>query len=94
MRFTRTIFSLLQNEGWWSDAEDKEFRQFCRKSVLDAMAKAEKKLKPNPMLLFTDVYDRIPPHLREQMTQQMEHVKNNKERYPLESFRPMQDPEL
>ena len=88
-----TIHSLPQNLGWWSTAEEEEYHQHCRKSVLDAMTKAEQQKKPNPLLLFSDVYDRMPSHIREQMTQQVEHMGKYKAHYATEDFRPVVDPE-
>ncbi len=57
--------------------------------VLEAFAKAEKKRKPNPELMFDDVYDKLPKHLEKQKKEMVEHVMQNKEHYPMDSFKPM-----
>ncbi len=54
--------------------------------MLAAFSIAEKKLKPNPELLFTDVYKEMPPHLEKQMAQMKKHVTSHKEHYPLDGY--------
>ena len=57
--------------------------------VLDAFNDAEKRLKPNPELLFTDVYDEMPERLKQQMKEMKEHVTKYSEHYPLKMFEEM-----
>lgn len=46
----------MTEKGWWSEAQDKALVLECRQQVRDALAKAEKQLKPSVVHLFTDVY--------------------------------------
>ncbi|VDP76741.1 unnamed protein product [Echinostoma caproni] len=71
---------LLRKE-WITEEEEKKMRTDVRKQVL--FARCEAKKKPNPFLLFTDVYSSMPPRLRRQMLASKEHVERYKENYPL-----------
>ena len=57
--------------------------------VLEAFTKAEKKKKPNPELMFEDVYHELPRHLQKQMEEMKQHVLQHKEHYPVDIFEPM-----
>ena len=57
---------------------------------MEAFQRAEKKKKPTPDYLFTDVYDELTPQLTRQMRDMKEHVNKYKEHYPLDSYEPMQ----
>jgi 2-oxoisovalerate dehydrogenase E1 component alpha subunit len=57
--------------------------------VLEAFNRAEKMLKPNPELLFTDVYDKMPKRLEKQLKDMKEHVKIYPEHYPVKMFEKM-----
>ncbi|XP_065559795.1 2-oxoisovalerate dehydrogenase subunit alpha, mitochondrial-like [Artemia franciscana] len=76
----------LVSKGWWDDAKEKAWKEQNKKEVLQAFARAEKKLKPNWTELFKDVYHEMPQHLREQMKQMQEHVKKYEEHYQVKSF--------
>ena len=39
--------------------------------------------------MFDDVYDKLPKHLEKQKKEMVEHVMQNKEHYPMDSFKPM-----
>ena len=54
--------------------------------VLQAFARAEKKLKPNWKEMFTEVYDTIPTDLQRQMADMESHVKMYKDQYPLKNY--------
>ncbi|NXE58085.1 ODBA dehydrogenase, partial [Casuarius casuarius] len=54
--------------------------------VMEAFEEAERKLKPNPQLLFSDVYREMPPHLRKQQAALARHLQQYGEHYPLERF--------
>jgi 2-oxoisovalerate dehydrogenase E1 component alpha subunit len=45
---------------------EKEFKSQTRSDVLKAFMAAEKIDKPHWSEMFTDVYDEVPPHLKEQ----------------------------
>jgi hypothetical protein len=63
--------------------------RFSDLQVLQAVARAEKKKKPTPVELFTDVYAEMPIHLQKQMNSMKEHVMRHKKHYPVDKFEPM-----
>ena len=56
---------------------------------MKAFAEAEPRKRPNPIEMFSDVYDELPQHLQRQMEEMKEHVMANKEQYPLEQYEKM-----
>ncbi|NWH83043.1 ODBA dehydrogenase, partial [Piaya cayana] len=54
--------------------------------VMEAFEEAERKPKPSPRLLFSDVYQELPPHLRRQREALERHLQLYGEHYPLEQF--------
>lgn len=54
--------------------------------VMEAFEKAEKRLKPHPDLLFSDVYEEMTPNLNKQKEAMWRHVQQYKEHYPLDLF--------
>lgn len=73
---------------WWTEGEEKTWKQNARKMVMDEFQKAEKMHKPAPTELFQDVYKELPKHLKRQQEQMEEHVKAHKEHYPFEIHKP------
>ncbi len=49
-------------------------------------AKAEKVLKPDWRLLFTDVYEKMTPQLKKQLSEMEEHVSKYSDHYPLQNY--------
>lgn len=43
--------------------QEKEWKENCKRQVMTAFARAEKKLKPNWKEIFTDVYYEMPLHI-------------------------------
>ncbi|NXS42649.1 ODBA dehydrogenase, partial [Balaeniceps rex] len=76
----------MLNRGWWDEEEEKGWRKSSRKMVMEAFEQAERKPKPNPQLLFSDVYQEMPPHLRRQRAALEQHLQHYGEHYPLEHF--------
>lgn len=72
--------------GWWSEDDERSWRKQSRKMVMEAFEKAERRLKPNPDLLFTDVYEEMTPGLNKQRESMWRHVQQYKEHYPLDLF--------
>ena len=58
--------------------------------VMEAFQRAEKKKKPSPDLLFTDVFQEMTPPLEKQLKEMKEHVTKYSEHYPLGSHEPWQ----
>lgn len=54
--------------------------------VMEAFQQAERKLKPNPNLLFSDVYQEMPAQLRKQQESLARHLQTYGEHYPLDHF--------
>ncbi|KZS13846.1 2-oxoisovalerate dehydrogenase subunit alpha [Daphnia magna] len=76
----------MLSKGWWGDVQEKEWKEDCKRQVMTAFARAEKKLKPNWKEIFTDVYHEMPSHITEQLKQMEEHVQKYAEHYPLKNF--------
>ncbi|XP_053908853.1 2-oxoisovalerate dehydrogenase subunit alpha, mitochondrial isoform X2 [Cuculus canorus] len=76
----------MVNRGWWDEEQEKGWRKSSRKMVMEAFEEAERKPKPSPQLLFSDVYRELPPHLRRQRAALERHLQLYGEHYPLEHF--------
>ncbi|XP_023380903.1 2-oxoisovalerate dehydrogenase subunit alpha, mitochondrial [Pteropus vampyrus] len=76
----------MQSHGWWDDEQEKAWRKQSRKKVMEAFEQAERKLKPNPKLLFSDVYQEMPAQLRKQQESLARHLQTYGEHYPLDHF--------
>uniref|UniRef100_A0A8B9MZ65 2-oxoisovalerate dehydrogenase subunit alpha n=1 Tax=Accipiter nisus TaxID=211598 RepID=A0A8B9MZ65_9AVES len=76
----------MLNWGWWDKEEEKGWRKSSRKMVMEAFEQVERKLKPNPKLLFSDVYREMPPHLQRQRAALEQHLQHYGKHYPLEHF--------
>lgn len=53
----------LMSKGYWDEEQDREFIKQIKKDVLKEFGEAEKRLKPNWLEMFQDVYKDMPPHL-------------------------------
>ncbi|XP_035950795.1 2-oxoisovalerate dehydrogenase subunit alpha, mitochondrial isoform X2 [Halichoerus grypus] len=76
----------LQSRGWWDDEQEKAWRKQSRKKVMEAFEQAERKPKPSPSLLFSDVYQEMPAQLRKQQEALARHLQTYGEHYPLDHF--------
>lgn len=72
--------------NWWSEDDERSWRKQSRKTVMEAFENAEKRLKPNVELMFTDVYQEMTPNLKKQRESMWRHVKQYKEHYPLDLY--------
>lgn len=72
--------------SWWSEDDERTWRKQSRKMVMEAFERAEKRLKPNPELMFTDVYQEVTPLLSKQRESMWKHVQQYKEHYPLDLY--------
>ena len=54
--------------------------------IMNTFQQAEKEQKPNPSLMFTEVYSELPAHLQKQKEQMWSHVRNYPSNYPLDKF--------
>ncbi|CAM2110426.1 unnamed protein product [Caretta caretta] len=76
----------LRGRGWWDEEQEKSWRKKSRKRVMEAFEQAERKLKPGPQHLFSDVYHEMPPHLQKQQEALLRHLQLYGDHYPLEHF--------
>nr|KAF6407225.1 hypothetical protein HJG59_009896 [Molossus molossus] len=76
----------MESRGWWDNEQEKAWRKQSRKKVMEAFEQAERKLKPNPNLLFSDVYQEMPAQLRKQQESLARHLQTYGEHYPLDHF--------
>lgn len=83
------IRNYLMDHGWWDDSQETAWKEKSKTMVMEAFARAEKKKRPNPELLFSDVYDEMPPRIHKQMEDMKSHCTQYKEYYPLDSHEPM-----
>ncbi|VDK74851.1 unnamed protein product [Litomosoides sigmodontis] len=78
--------TVLQNKGWWSDEEDKAYREKMRKEIMSAFLNAEKIPKPHILSMFDDVYKEMPKNLQEQRNELAEHLNHYGKHYPMKDF--------
>ncbi|KAL8219782.1 UNVERIFIED_CONTAM: hypothetical protein K2H54_033584 [Gekko kuhli] len=76
----------MVNQGWWDEDQEKTWRKKSRKRVMEAFEEAERKLKPKPQLLFSDVYYEMPWHIQKQQESLERHLKQYGEHYPLGQY--------
>nr|XP_056701717.1 2-oxoisovalerate dehydrogenase subunit alpha, mitochondrial [Euleptes europaea] len=76
----------MVGQGWWDEDQEKNWRKKSRKRVMEAFEEAERKLKPQPQLLFSDVYCETPWHIQKQQESLEHHLKQYGEHYPLGQF--------
>ncbi|XP_078517188.1 2-oxoisovalerate dehydrogenase subunit alpha, mitochondrial [Lissotriton helveticus] len=81
----RIRFYML-NRGWWDEDQEKTWRKKSRKMVMEAFEQAERKLKPKPELMFSDVYATMPSHIQKQQESLFRHLKIYGEHYPLDLY--------
>jgi len=80
------FYNYIQRKGIWSEEEDKAWKDDTRKQVLQAFARAEKRLKPSWSEMFTEVYDQLPEDLKRQKEEMEAHVKMYKDKYPVSNY--------
>uniref|UniRef100_A0A6U5AY64 2-oxoisovalerate dehydrogenase subunit alpha n=1 Tax=Hemiselmis andersenii TaxID=464988 RepID=A0A6U5AY64_HEMAN len=68
------IKMFLERKGWVEEGTEEKLREEAKKEVLEALVAAEAKKKLGLADLFTDVYDSLPPHLREQEEEMRRHL--------------------
>ena len=62
--------NFLTERGWWSDAMEEETKARHRKSVIEAMGRAEKKKRPSLTSMFEDTYrGELPDNLKDQRSE-------------------------
>ena len=64
----------LHNKGWWDYEHEAELRKVSRKRAIKALNDAEQLPNPHIKHLFTDVFEEMPEHLKEQMVELQDHL--------------------
>ncbi|XP_043278499.1 2-oxoisovalerate dehydrogenase subunit alpha, mitochondrial [Venturia canescens] len=77
----------LENLGYWNGTEETLLQKSIKSEVLSSFNEAELKLKPHWKELFTDVYQQIPQHIKNQMEAMESHLKEYGEHYPLKGYK-------
>ncbi|CAH8829236.1 unnamed protein product, partial [Trichobilharzia szidati] len=57
----------LLKQGWLDEKDEEEMRKKIKEQIMETFVSCEAKNKPNPLLLFTDVYAKMPSRIRQQM---------------------------
>ncbi|AOW03794.1 thiamine diphosphate-binding protein [Yarrowia lipolytica] len=76
----------LELNKHWNEEEEQKFRTQARKDILTAFSKAEKVKKPEIVSAFTDCWEDIPPHLKEQQQELGEILDTYPEHFDLSAF--------
>uniref|UniRef100_A0A0K0DYT9 2-oxoisovalerate dehydrogenase subunit alpha n=1 Tax=Strongyloides stercoralis TaxID=6248 RepID=A0A0K0DYT9_STRER len=84
----KRFYQYLISNNYWSEEEDKEWIKDARKEVLTAFNNAEKVKKAYPNDMFNDVYHELPNHIKKQMDEMNEHLKEYGQHYPLDQYSP------
>ncbi|VFR00262.1 unnamed protein product [Cuscuta campestris] len=72
----------VEKKGWWSGEKESQLRRDLRRQVLEAIQEAEGMEKPSLSELFADVYDHLPPNLKEQERSLRDIVERHPKDYP------------
>ncbi|XP_072032483.1 2-oxoisovalerate dehydrogenase subunit alpha, mitochondrial-like [Amphiura filiformis] len=72
----------MMDQGWWDIDTEKAWMKQIKKEIMQEFQKAERRKKPSPTYMFTDVYDEMPTRLQQQMEDMKQHVQKYKEHYP------------
>ncbi|PRD33639.1 UNVERIFIED_CONTAM: Bckdha [Trichonephila clavipes] len=76
----------MENLGWWDESKEKAWKEETKKQVMQTVVKAEK-LKRAPIdEMLKDVYDEMPPHLKEQLEAIKAHIEQYHEHYPVDNY--------
>lgn len=77
----------LQQKGWYDEAANKQLIDETRQEVLKALKEAEK-VSVNPIEdIVNDVYDEVPWHLKDQLDDLKDHIRQYPDAYPKTSGR-------
>jgi 2-oxoisovalerate dehydrogenase E1 component alpha subunit len=71
----------MQQQGWWSDEQERTLRDQERFAVLRALETAERRAKPPLHEMFEDVYHTKPPHILRQEAELHAHVAKYPDHY-------------
>jgi 2-oxoisovalerate dehydrogenase E1 component alpha subunit len=66
--------TFMEARGWWDADQEEALREAEREHVMKSLLNSEKKINSPLETLFTDVYQKMPEHLREQHEELEEHL--------------------
>ena len=69
----------LVKSGLWNQASEEKLRAEVNEGVRNSIQRARKEPKPHLDMLFTDVYDQLPPHLKKQRREMWKHIQKYKD---------------
>jgi len=73
----------MQSRGWWNAQREEHLRRLSRKQAIESLNAASSVPKPHNLEeLFSDVFDRMPPFLQQQLAALEQHVHAYPEDYP------------
>lgn len=76
----------MENQGWWSDADEQSLKKQVKTEVMKEFAAGEKTQKAKIKYLFEDIYDTLPPTLVEQRKELAEILDTYPDHFDLSSF--------
>lgn len=76
----------MESKGLWDDSKNAAWIAEAKKNVMSTFGAAEKRPKPDWSEMFKDVYQKMPKHLIEQMTEMQKHVEAHKDKYPVKEY--------
>ena len=76
----------LINKKIWTPEDDLAWAKEARKKIIDATKEAEQIPKPNFYEMFSDVYDKMPPNLKEQQEELRQHLNQYGQHYPIQQY--------
>eukprot|EP01062_Namystynia_karyoxenos_P048507 TRINITY_DN3694_c0_g1_i1.p1 TRINITY_DN3694_c0_g1~~TRINITY_DN3694_c0_g1_i1.p1 ORF type:complete len:455 (+),score=148.70 TRINITY_DN3694_c0_g1_i1:70-1365(+) len=85
VRFRRA----LESRQLWDDKAEQELRLSARRAVREAIKAGGQKLRPDPVLMFEDTYDTMPPGLVAQHKEMRRHVAAHRDAYNCNQYRGM-----
>lgn len=78
----------LTDKGLWDDVKQKNWLEEAKHEIMKAFKKGEEKHKRSWEVMFDDVYQNMPQHIRKQKDGLTQHLKNYSQEYPLNTFGP------
>ncbi|OXU29402.1 hypothetical protein TSAR_002198 [Trichomalopsis sarcophagae] len=78
--------SYLESCNLWDKSKEEELSKESKRKVIEAIAAAEKKLKPGWKDMFEDVYCEMPKHMRKQVDLMETHMLKYEDKYPISKY--------
>jgi 2-oxoisovalerate dehydrogenase E1 component alpha subunit len=69
--------------GCWNEEKDEQWKQKSVKMVKEAFQKSESLKRAPISTMFENIFDKMEPHLKRQMKEMNDHIRQNHDNYPL-----------